>query len=517
MGRFKVIGDIRAIIGKKRIIAILIVVSVAVCALGFLYFNNKGSETGSGLLLEDTAGNAADQSDFVAAQNEKLEKIEGGNIEVYGNTPEFDLKAQLFKTSSGNPFLRLEYYLDGSSTTRDIDSLMISELGGSSQTIKLYLNSTISKLYVFISAKSTSDKALFVLKLSDARPELLFRGSGDYSGFEFSKDRLFLAYNSSEKVFGNNIGNYQSFFSIIDCETDRFVVSKSRIDLSRLIGSIDDKSDSLSITFMGWKDEKTAILQLSEGENQLNVLYDLKGNSLASLDGSELQAVWKQGAGQAAEDQLPDSAAAAADSTSGALFDSTAGALFDSTACAAADSTAGGAAADGASEITAGAGDASTDGSSDTSAEAASGNSGEGLQKDSTAGGQNAVREAEKQSVKALEAFYRALSDEKTWNDAMALLDEGFTIKLALFQQYGIEELKKSDINSSDASLYSSILKTAKYDILISNKAGTDSATLSYYQLLGDNEATRLRQELTAGLVKKSGRWLITYIKETGG
>ncbi len=472
-------------IEKKRAIAIMVAISVVICILISFYFNNKRGDSSEQLLKQSAtagfdigAGNPGTVTGtgtltgtVTVTGTEPFEdsvKVEGMDFEVHGNTPEYDMNAAMYVNGSGSPSLRLEYYLEGSSNIREIDSMQIPEIEGmagknatESQTainaasIRILLNTIYSKVYIFVMNYKASSNALYSFTLKENKLELVFRDDGSYSSFAFNSNQQYLAYNCDNPPWDNSLPESR-LFEVLDCSKDRYVVKGSRTNMSKMIGAPEEQDVIRNYIFYGWQGQDTAILQaeLKKTDKTVfegKVLYDIKNDQIMNLDGSSFNI----------ENDDTDGAAAP------------------------------------------------PDGNGEQAVSAAETPS---SMKDAEVDLYGTI--AESSALKVLKDFYLKLASEGTWKDAMTLLDDNFVLKLELFKQYGITELKKSDINSEDASLFSSLLMTAKYDMLEKEENNGKVAVISYYHLLGENGATQLRQLMKARIEYKSGKWIIAYIED---
>ncbi len=124
---------------------------------------------------------------------------------------------------------------------------------------------------------------------------------------------------------------------------------------------------------------------------------------------------------------------------------------------------------------------------------------------------------AESDALKALKAFYTCLDSKNEYQKAMEFLDETFTIKLAIFKQFGISELSKSDISAEDADIYSDMLRAASFDIMVSEESKDKIVTIAYYQNMKLSEDNSVRQPMSAQIKKTEKGWKITLLQDADG
>ncbi|NJD04489.1 MAG: hypothetical protein FIA99_18285 [Ruminiclostridium sp.] len=105
---------------------------------------------------------------------------------------------------------------------------------------------------------------------------------------------------------------------------------------------------------------------------------------------------------------------------------------------------------------------------------------------------------AESTSLKVLKDFYTYLGSENDYPKAMELLDETFSIKLEIFKQFGISELTKSEISEENASLYSDMLKAARFDAIVKEDSKDGTTEIYYYQTMELSPENIVRQPMSA-------------------
>lgn len=124
---------------------------------------------------------------------------------------------------------------------------------------------------------------------------------------------------------------------------------------------------------------------------------------------------------------------------------------------------------------------------------------------------------AESAALKALKDFYTYLGSENDYSKGMELLDESFSLKLDLLKQFGISELSKSDISVENASIYSNMLKAAKFEALVKEEFKDSEALIYYYQIMELSPGNQVRQPMSARIKKTGNGWKITAIEDTDG
>lgn len=399
----------------------------------------------------------------VKAEEEPLEIVVTENVEVSGNTAEFDLEAKLYEDSGRNTYLRLEYYLDGISTVKELDSNTVKELegifenrnqvspAGSGYRVKeVYLNPNHVKAYIQIeqgSSLSGTDTSIYSYDLRSEKINLLYSGNGTFTELFFSPDKKHLSFsfydNPSTGAFKEN-----SLLSVLNCETDGFLVKDNRDKAGNVIGGRDN-SYYYDYKFLSW--DTNSIIKLSEACLSQNaqsprtdalegktVLYDILENKFIGEDNEENEV----------------------------------------------------------SEVT-----------SDTK-----------TNEDPAAGDNETENKNTSESAddadKVLKVFYNNLKDLSLYGKGMELLTDDFILELAILKQFGVQQLGKKDIDIEQANIYKDILMSASLDSIIGSEVSEDICTVFYYQSfeLGSGEPVKMPME--AKLTKTADGWRISMIRD---
>ncbi len=414
-------------------------------------------------------------------------------ITVVGNTPEYEMQVTLCEAADLKPFIRIEYFMDGMSAMCELDERQLPEIEGilestsgqqddiNTQSIQqLLLNPMYGQLYLMIVAKPAdeySQASFYKIGLGDMAVEKLFSYPAIYGKMVFNKDYSLLAYSFKDSP---NMSAYQedSMLEVYDCKAGKYVIKANRDADMQLIGSNSSPDFLYDYEFMSWNSLNTLrlkqgvrrMIDLGKAPVQNEVLYDIEENVLLNLDGSKL----KPGSDQDVAD-------------------------------------------------TAGAGDmgfGEIKARDDVNANDRTGKSGETtdiLDKGGTAQDGNQMGDSE--PAKVLKSFYNYLQTEDNYGKAMDLLGDDFKLRMAMFRQFGVQEISKVDISAEykqeNVSLYSDFLKMAKLDI-IGNETIVEENTviITYYHILGINADSQLRQPMSARIVKTENGWKIVLIED---
>jgi hypothetical protein len=470
---------------------------------------------------EDTDGNSQeDAADGADGETADGELVASEDVSVEYNSPEYDIELKLCENSDGKTFLRLRYYMDGISSVHDLYEEQIPELAdifedrkttaqrggetGNADTAadavrgqdmkpasapytigRALLNPVHGQMYILINGAPLDEytqSSFYVISLYDISIKKLFSYPAIYGKMSFSSDYALLAYDFEDPPL---MSTYQedSLFEVISCAGEEYLVRGSRRQDQSLIGPDSDPGYIYDYIFNGWKDTGTAkLIRVSRpkgdagaGPTASEVLYDVIANKMYNTDGSEITTA---GAGQ--ENDQDDGR-----------------------------DTAGGAAGNG-EENAAGAGDRDN-------AESGGENTAGGKTGQKDGGGPGKAEESE--PVKQLRSFYSYLGSVETYDKAMKLLDDDFVLRLAMFKQFGIEEIRKSDIdagyNQDNVAMYSQLLMAAKFERVTDVGISDDgTAVVRYYHTLELSADSRVSQMMSARLVKKNKVWTIKSIEE---
>lgn len=471
--------------------------------------NSAGEGTGKSTdegALSDGVREADDTSSSEAYNTESL--IRDELIKVDSNTPEYDMELRLYERADKKTHLGLRYYLNGASVINNIGDVQIPELkeifesrdnaAGNKQsyTIKqALLNPVYSQLYVMIYGSAVdkyTQASLYEININDGSVKKLMSYPGEYGKIALNRDKSLMAYSFEVPP---QMSQYQESFliDIYDCEKSKFIIKSSRDASNKLMGGSNCPGYSYNYEFTSWQAPRTARLKQtvrSEKDSdsvllQGDVLYDVDRNLIMNMDGSiqEFSAELKgETAQQAGTTQQND----------GSQQSETAQHENGTQQSEAASGTGGTQNSDKSSK--------GTDNTKET------GNTVKGT--DSTA-----IR-GESEQVKLLRSFYSYLKSEEDYKKAMDLLDNDFVFRMGLLKQFGVEYIVKSDFDAEDASMYSQLLKAAKFDTIAVEDLEDGIYTISYYHYLGLDSESQLRQLMVARMKKSNGMWKIISIEE---
>lgn len=435
--------------GKKRIILLVSLIIIAIISASFILSGKQDSKTSSKLSDSpkvNSTTEAAAAVDDAATETDKapVTKTEetitnSEDIQVNNNSLEYDIKASLYEKSTGETFLRLEYYNGGNSVVKELGTDKIPEIKGvfqsgakiqgkPGQRVKaVYLNSRYSKAYILVEGKTRKDDVetfLYSFNLKDFVLKKLYSDYGSYSELLFNKDFKYLAFSYTSEIMSRT-----SYLQMIKCENDEVLVDKNKRGSAVLLGN--RKSDGTKFTYsiISWqtgniaKLKETASGGTSAGaEKQTEVFYDIEKNMFVNSDGSPVNE-------------------------------------------------------------------------------------------------KAAQSKAESGPVKALKSFYElmsasGMSTSEQFEKAYNLLEDGFTIKLTMLKQFGIDELGKKDMDLSNFTLYSSLFKAAKIENIVEEKTVGNLSTIYYFQSLSLGEGEPVRQPLAAVMKKTDKGWRALSLSE---
>ena len=491
---------------NKRKLTVLVILAVLVVAAAFIYYDtvliNRVKQTAQvppnaldatavdDDMIYQTEGSAIDSSlenttnsQYVSEVMQSESLIENEIIKVGYNTPEYELKLELCENSDKKTFVRMQYYLDGASTINELDEGDLPELAGifksreseksNVEAFKIsqaLLNPVHAQLYLLIQGAplgAYTQASLYMVELNDMSVKKLFSYPGLYGNMAFNKDFSLLAYSFGDPPHLSNLQE-DNLIDVFDCTSGEYIIKYNRDSAGNILGKNSSPKYLYDYEFEAWQSVQVMKLRqatrpkkdVDSGLTQTGVLYDIEKNLLLNLDGSELKLV-----------------TASTDST-----------LSDNLDIADASN------ASGTGSNTAG------DGTETGSANQAD------------TGTQGAIVDSE--PVKTLKSFYAYLATEEDYAKAMQLLDSSFRLRLNMLQQFGVSEILKSDIDADSASVYSELLKAAKFDTITKEILKDDICTISYYQLLGMSTDSQIRQLMSAQLKKSDKVWKIILIED---
>ncbi len=474
---------------------------------------NDDNSTGEGTVksinkgaLSDGVRETDDASSSEAYNTESLLRDE--MIKVDGNTPEYDMELRLCERADKETFLELRYYLNGASVINDIDDAQIPELkeifesrnsiGNKEAYIvkQALLNPVYSQLYVLIYGSAVNkytQASLYEININDASVNKLMSYPGEYGQLSLNKDKSLMAYSFGDPP---HMSQYQENFLIdfYDCRKAEYIIKSSRDVSGSLMGSNSNPNYLYDYEFTSWLAPRTARLNQTisskkEEESVLqqgDVLYDIDKNLIMNLDGSA------QDISAGAEGELTQQGEAVPQNDE----------TQQSEAAQQNNGTKQGEAASG------------TD-STQNSEQSSIGNDANTKETGSTIKGAGSTsKKGESEQAKLIKSFYSYLESEDDYKKAMELLDKDFVFRMELLKQFGVEYIVKSDFDAQEASMYSQLLKAAKFDTIAKEELKDGIYTIDYYHFLGLNSDSQLRQLMIARMKKSDGLWRIISIEE---
>ncbi|MGE5615144.1 MAG: hypothetical protein ACM3XR_12160, partial [Bacillota bacterium] len=317
---------------KNRIVA-LFAVSALMLAL-FIYYDkmlvSKNIQTGQEPQETHTEGTgggnlpAPDETadEALAGANTGVLGIDTGNaggydgqlmecekVHVDGNTPEYEFMLELCEDMGGRTFIRMEYYLDGSSVVNELDEGKLTELdgifekrrqeNGGSFGFKIgqaLLNPVTGQLYLLINGTAADDyvqASLYKINVRDLSVRKLFSYPALYGKMSLSDDCSLLAYSYKNPAA---MSFYQEDYilDVYDCKNDEYLVRGNRGTDGEYIGSNSIPDLLYDYEFIEWR--PGGLMKLKQGTRQksgLNgkpqwedVMYDIQKNLLLDMDGN---------------------------------------------------------------------------------------------------------------------------------------------------------------------------------------------------------------------------------------
>ena len=120
------------------------------------------------------------------------------------------------------------------------------------------------------------------------------------------------------------------------------------------------------------------------------------------------------------------------------------------------------------------------------------------------------ANENESNSIKTLRNFYRLLSSDTEYKKAYEKLDESFIIKMGLFAQCGVKELKKSDMDLENFPIYADLFKAINLERIVKESIEKNNSTIYYYQTYSLGESNGVRIPMVVTLKKVNKKWMLT-------
>ena len=483
----------RVVFMDKRKLFIAAAAVVVLIAAIFVYFDsgliNRARQTGqepqdtqntapvSESTAQQASGTGTGMQDTAVSQEQTLPEesevlLNEEKVAVSNNTPEYDLDLKLCRSSSGKTFIRLQYYLGGVGTVNELDEGSLPELEGifenrekekgSTEAFKIgqaLLNPVQSQLYLLVQGApigAYTQASMYMVKLEDMSVKKLFSYPGLYGKMSFNKDFSLLAYSFGDPP---HLSSFQeaNLLDVFDCVSGEYVIRASRTPSGEILGKNSSPAYLYDYEFAAWH---------SAGILKLRQAISLKTDVRSGITQTEVLYNIKQNLllNLDGSEQKPETAGS-------------------------------GTAAASSGAIAAGGDSTGTGGAIHT------GNGTGGNKEDSD-------------PVKVLKSFYSYLGSEKDYSKAMELLDSGFKLRLGMLKQFGVEEISKSDIDADSASVYSQLLKAARFDSIKGEAVKDNICTITYYQVLGLSEDSQVRQPMSAQLGKSGKVWKIILIED---
>lgn len=409
------------------------------------------SQENSGLITDEPS----DAMDETGDEKESLLYTE--HINVRYNSPEYDLELLLCESRDKSNFLRLRYYRDGASTEEELRDDVITELSKESFKIsQVLLNPVYSKLYLLIQdgpAQRESNKSLYMINLDDLSVKLLFSYPADFSELLFNNNFKLMAYSFEKPPYISSIQE-NSLLDVYDCQKDEYIIKTSRDKNNNIIGETGSQNFLYDYELKGW--ESGTVLRLTQAELSKSDpdLKPVKSEVLYDIEKNSFKVL----------------------------------------------------------------GDGSTgSGSGDGSSENDENPSSEENPEENPAAGENPDNKPKDSDPAAvLKEFYRCLGSPEEYSRGMVILHSDFKLKIGMLKQFGVEEITKGDIDisSENASLYSELLKGAKFDIIAGEVQNGDVYVITYYHTLNFGAQSDVRQLMSAHLVKHDKHWKIILIED---
>lgn len=306
---------------KTVIISVLVVIFLVTAAFILSRQLNDGRRQDEAEVAEGTA--ATDEStpanetvgvEDKAAESqteetgEQVRILYSEELKVINNSPEYDLRASVYKNSEKEAFLKFEYYYEGAGVEKLLGMEAVPELGsvviqGDGQEVQgdkkvktVYLNVKFSKAYFIIEAASTSgfpETTLYVLNLKDQNVKKLFSHKGKFTDMFFTKNGKYIGCSYFDSP-ASSIFQERSLLEIVDCEKDEWIVTGSRDAEGNRIGTGRDPQLVYDYAFLSWHSNNTARLKETAFSKKdstdkikgQEVLYDVVKNIFLNPDGS---------------------------------------------------------------------------------------------------------------------------------------------------------------------------------------------------------------------------------------
>lgn len=234
------------------------------------------------------------------------EIVKSEEVPVINNRREINIKALLYRNSSKETLLKLEYEEEGRTVKEELGYSGIPELKDmfekreavkkGNRISKVYLNTKYKKAYISVEGNPGDkgiDTAVYVYNLKDHFLIKLAAEVGLFTDTAFSEDQEYIAFS-----YTNGNDSVSSFLQVFSCKTDKFKVYRNRYESKFNIG--DNVDRKCFYEFLNWQTDR--VLKLNEipytvgtdgvltgnGKKQ-SVYYNIDKNIFVNSDGSLLQ------------------------------------------------------------------------------------------------------------------------------------------------------------------------------------------------------------------------------------
>ncbi len=251
---------------------------------------------GGGILFSKTSDKRRDASisinnvknNTVIDVNERestSEYSKNESINVFNNSADIDLHANLVEDKSGQVSLYLTYKINGKIMTKKIDTSSISEIrnifrfreqqGKGYRINNIILNEDMDKLYFSVEGKKEkgyTQTTVYSYELNNSKTKKIIYELGLFSKFSVSPDGKYTAF-SYLSCPQNIANNERSIVVIVRCSDDKIVLNSNE----DMIGKYEWKSSDMyiySYSFNKWHDKN--ICELSQSikakDNSENII-----------------------------------------------------------------------------------------------------------------------------------------------------------------------------------------------------------------------------------------------------
>lgn len=122
--------------------------------------------------------------------------------------------------------------------------------------------------------------------------------------------------------------------------------------------------------------------------------------------------------------------------------------------------------------------------------------------------------EEEVQAVYVLKELYSYSEKLDDYSDAMELLTDDFTMKLNMFERFGVERIDKSDVTGERIQAFARVLMSSNLKDIIATKNEENRIIIEYLHAMDLEDSGSIELKLVADLVNDSGVWKIACIRE---